>query len=190
MLIKIRRSWELPEHLATPESAWLGRRQLLRMAAAGPILAAGASALLAGCDDAGSGAAVADEPGVPPEALNLDDPSADLYPVAANPAFELDRPVTAERLAVTYNNFYEFGSSKNIWQKAQALPLRPWTVRIGGMVERPFDIGIDDLLRKMPASIGTAAWRLGRWRSPGPGLRCAPWSISPRPSRRPNISRW
>ena len=67
MLIKMRRSWELPEHLATPESAWLGRRQLLRMAAAGPILAASAPALLAGCDDGGSGTAVAEEgPGVPP----------------------------------------------------------------------------------------------------------------------------
>jgi len=175
MLIKIRRSWELPEHLATPESAWLGRRQLLRMAAAGPILAASVPALLAGCDDAGSGAAVAEEgPGVPPEALNLDDPSADLYPVAANPKFELDRPVTAERWAVTYNNFYEFGSSKNIWQKAQALPLRPWTVRIGGMVERPFDIDIDDLLRKMPLEE-----RLYRHRCVEAWSMAVPWSGFP-----------
>ncbi len=175
MLIKIRRSWELPEREATPESVWMDRRRLMRMVAAGPILAAGVPALLAGCDDGGSGAAVAEEdPAVPPEALNLDDPSADLYPVAANPAYVLDRPVTAERWAVTYNNFYEFGSSKNVWQKAQALPLRPWTVRIDGLVEKPFDIGIDDLLRKMPLEE-----RLYRHRCVEAWSMAVPWSGFP-----------
>jgi sulfoxide reductase catalytic subunit YedY len=28
--------------------------------------------------------------------------------------------------------------------------IRPWTVKIDGMVEKPFDIAIDDLIRKMP----------------------------------------
>ncbi len=175
MLIKTRRSWELPEREATPESVWMDRRRLLRMAAAGPILAVGGSALLAGCDDGGTGAAVAEEdPAVPPEALNLDDPSAGLYPVANNPAYVLDRPVTAERWAVTYNNFYEFGSSKNIWQKAQALPLRPWTVRIDGLVEKPFEIGIDDLLRKMPLEE-----RLYRHRCVEAWSMAVPWSGFP-----------
>lgn len=175
MLIKIRRSWELPEREATPESVWMDRRRLMRMVAAGPILAAGVPALLTGCDDGGPAAAVAEEePAVPPEALNLDDPSADLYPVAANPAYVLDRPVTAERWAVTYNNFYEFGSSKNVWQKAQALPLRPWTVRIEGLVEKPFDIGIDDLLRKMPLEE-----RLYRHRCVEAWSMAVPWSGFP-----------
>ena len=29
------------------------------------------------------------------------------------------------------------------------LPIRPWTVKIDGMVEKPFEIGIDELIRKM-----------------------------------------
>ena len=29
------------------------------------------------------------------------------------------------------------------------LPIRPWTVKIDGLVEKPFEIGIDDLIRKM-----------------------------------------
>ena len=33
---------------------------------------------------------------------------------------------------------------------AQALPIRPWTVKIDGLVEKPSEIGIDDLIRKMP----------------------------------------
>ena len=61
----------------------------------------------------------------------------------------LDRPLTDEKLNANYNNFYEFGSSKNIARAAQALKIRPWTIKIDGMVEKPFEIGIDDLIRKV-----------------------------------------
>ena len=51
--------------------------------------------------------------------------------VTANPAFKPDRAVTDEKYATTYNNYYEFGESKNIWRSAQALKQRPgrssWT---------------------------------------------------------------
>ena len=143
MLIRIKRGWELPDSAATPESVYLGRRQLLRAAAAGPLLL-GAGSLLTGCDEAPSQVAQASEN------VGEADPSAGLYPVERNPRYTLDRPVTEEKLATTYNNYYEFGSSKNIWQKAQALPLRPWTVTLDGMVEEPMQIDIDDLLAKMP----------------------------------------
>ncbi|WP_299399756.1 protein-methionine-sulfoxide reductase catalytic subunit MsrP [Pelagibius sp.] len=144
MLIRIKRGWELPESQATPEDVFLKRRSLLKAAAAGPLLL-GAGGLLAGCDDAPNQVAeAADDP------KPVEDPSAGLYPVDRNERYVLDRPITDETLATTYNNYYEFGSSKNIWQKAQALPIRPWTVAIDGMVETPMQIGIDDLLAKMP----------------------------------------
>src|SRR3546814_8320193 len=81
---------------------------------------------------------------------DLADPSAGLYPVARNERYSVDQPITDEGLATTYNNYYEFGSSKTIAKKAQALPIRPWTVAIGGMVEQPTEIDIDELLAKMP----------------------------------------
>ena len=137
MLIRIKRGWEIPESQATPEDVFLNRRRLLKAAAAGPLLL-GAGGLLAACDD------------MPAEAAASEDPSAGLYPVGRNPDYMLDRPITDEGLATTYNNYYEFGSSKNIWQKAQALPIRPWTVTLDGMVEQPMEVGIDDLLAKMP----------------------------------------
>ena len=137
MLIRIKRGWEIPESQATPESVFHNRRRLLKAAAAGPLLL-GAAGLLTACDDMESVAA------------ESDDPSAKLYPVGRNPEYTLDRPVTDEQLATTYNNYYEFGSSKNIWQKAQSLPLRPWTVTLDGMVEQRMEIAIDDLLAKMP----------------------------------------
>ncbi len=137
MLIRIRRGWEIPESQATPESVFHDRRRLLKAAAAGPLLLGGAG-LLAACEE------------MPAEAAESTDPSVGLYPVGRNPEYTLDRPITDEALATTYNNYYEFGSSKNIWQKAQDLPIRPWTVALDGMVEKPQEIDIDDLLARMP----------------------------------------
>jgi len=142
MLIRIRRGWEIPESQATPETIFLDRRRLLKSAAAGSLLLGGAG-LLAACDDTPAAQAQT-------EGGADGDPSARLYPVARNERYTLERPITDETLATTYNNYYEFGSSKNIWQKAQALPIRPWTIAIDGMVEQPMEIGIDDLLAKMP----------------------------------------
>jgi sulfoxide reductase catalytic subunit YedY len=149
MLIRSKRSWELPESLATPEAVYLNRRQWLKGAAG----LAGATLLPA--------AALAEEA----------DPSAPLYPVPRNEAYTLDRDLTPEDLATTYNNYYEFGSFKSIWREAQALPIRPWTVTIGGMVEQPMEIGIDDLLAKMPLEE-----RLYRHRCVETWSMAVPWS--------------
>jgi methionine sulfoxide reductase catalytic subunit len=157
MLIRRRRGWELPETAATPEHVFHRRRQLLKSIAAGPILLAGASAMkwtaLAGEADA------------------QDDPSAGRYPVARNERYVLDRPLSDERLVTTYNNFYEFGSHKQIWQAAQSLPLRPWTVTLDGMVEREQVLDIDDLLARMPLEE-----RLYRHRCVEAWSMAVPWS--------------
>lgn len=144
MLIKIKKGWELPESAATPESTFLNRRSLIKGIAAGSVLSV-AGGLVTGCDGEGTQTAQASN-----DAAAEQDPSAKLYPVQRNLRYRLDREITDEKLATTYNNYYEFGSSKNIWQKAQALPLRPWMVKIDGMVEAPMEIGVDDLLAKMP----------------------------------------
>ena len=167
MLVKTRRGWEMRESEATPEAVYQDRRRLLKLAAGGPILLAGGG-LLAACDEAPAQAtqvAAADE---------TPDPSAKLYPVQRNLRYRLDRDVTDEEVATTYNNYYEFGSSKNIWQKAQALPIRPWTVRIDGLVETPMEIGVDDLLAKMPLEE-----RLYRHRCVEAWSMAVPWSGFP-----------
>lgn len=70
--------------------------------------------------------------------------------VPRNPRFVVaDRALTEERLATTYNNFFEFGSHKQIWRAAQALPTRPWTIRIEGLVERERTLDLDELLRQV-----------------------------------------
>jgi sulfoxide reductase catalytic subunit YedY len=152
----------LPESAATPESVFLDRRRLLKAAAAGSILVT-APAALVGCDSE------------EPIAVNtVPDPSAHLYPVERNDAFKLDRALTAEEDATTYTNYYEFGSSKNIHARAQALPIRPWTVAIGGLVEKPMEIAIDDLLARMPLEE-----RLYRHRCVEAWSMAVPWSGFP-----------
>ena len=127
-----RRGWEIPERLASPEHLFFDRRA---------FLAAGASAL-ALAPYAASAQRVTD-------LATLADPTADLYPAKRNEKYTLDRPITDEKINGNYNNFYEFGSQKTIASTAQALITRPWTVKIDGMVEKPQEIGIDDLIRKM-----------------------------------------
>ncbi|MPY70753.1 MAG: protein-methionine-sulfoxide reductase catalytic subunit MsrP [Alphaproteobacteria bacterium] len=134
MLIRSRRSWEMAERDATPEPVYRDRRRLVQAMAAGPILLPSlAGALL------GGGPARAAE----------DDPSARMYPAMRNLRYRLDRPVTDEKQATTYINFYEFGSHKSVAGPAQALKIRPWTVTFDGMVEKEKTVDIDDLLGAM-----------------------------------------
>ena len=106
----------------------------------------------------------------------LPDPSADLYPAKRNGKYALDRPITDEKINAHYNNFYEFNSSEEVSEQAQKLETRPWTVKIDGLVEKPFEIGIDELIRKMTLEERTYRHRCveaGAWRSPGRGFPLA-----------------
>src|SRR6202008_1848151 len=50
-----------------------------------------------------------------------------------------------------YNNFYEFGVDKgDPARNAGALPTRPWTVKVDGMVKQPKTFDIDALLKLRP----------------------------------------
>ena len=138
-MVHIRRNlgYNLPERAVTPQSAYINRRALLRAAA-------------------GTGAAAMIAAGIPAAALAQSaegDPTADLYPASANPVYNSvqgDRALAQRQDALTYNNFYEYGTNKNIWQAAQSLERRPWTVEIDGLVANPQTLGIDEIIRTMP----------------------------------------
>jgi methionine sulfoxide reductase catalytic subunit len=66
-----------------------------------------------------------------------------------NPKYVAGRDLTEEKYATTYNNYYEFNDSKNVVRQAQALPQRPWTVQLAGLVKTPRTIGLDDLLKQV-----------------------------------------
>ncbi|MBY0336266.1 MAG: protein-methionine-sulfoxide reductase catalytic subunit MsrP [Acetobacteraceae bacterium] len=123
MHIRRSRPWNLPDSAATAEPLVLNRRALL----------AGAGAILA---PAGLARAQGAVPPLPEHQRNL--------------RYRPGRDLTPEREATTYNNFYEFGSDKGIWRAAQRMPVRPWTLRVDGMVANPREFALDDLIRLMP----------------------------------------
>jgi sulfoxide reductase catalytic subunit YedY len=151
-----RRGWEIPESQATPEHIFLNRRSLITGAAS--IAAATALPDIAGAQ----------------RAADVPDPTADLYPAKRNEKYVLGRELTPEKTATSYINFYEFGFSKNVSRPAQALPIRPWTVKFDGMVEKEQTVGIDDLIRAMPIEE-----RLYRMRCVEAWSMAVPWSGFP-----------
>ena len=157
MLIKNRQSWELPESAAAPEAMFFDRRGLLK--AAGTVALAG---LMTGSDNTPSFAAAAP----------AGDPSASLYPFKRNDKYTLDRPITPEKVVFTYNNYYEFGADKgDPVRMAGRLAIRPWQISIEGMVEKPFKVDIDTLMKAMPLEE-----RLYRHRCVEGWSFAAPWS--------------
>jgi len=160
MLIKIKRGWEMREDEVTPEALFLDRRSVVKAMGLGAIVAGAGIGL--GTTDAL--AATKPEP----------DPSAGLYPVKRNEHYTLDRPITDEKLSTTYNNFYEFSEDKDLVDLAEALPIRPWTVTIDGMVEQKMTLDIDDLLKRMPLEE-----RLYRHRCVEAWSMAVPWSGFP-----------
>jgi sulfoxide reductase catalytic subunit YedY len=167
MFVKRRKGWEIPESQATPEHVFRDRRRFLAAGAAG-ALAIGGGAYLALGRGEGEGSAVARSDD---QLAQAPDPSAGLYPTPRNMRYRLDREITDEKTAATYNNFYEFGSSKNIWQAAQKLPLRPWQVKIDGLVEKETVLDIDDLLKRVQLEE-----RLYRHRCVEAWAMAVPWS--------------
>jgi methionine sulfoxide reductase catalytic subunit len=69
---------------------------------------------------------------------------------AVNAKFaDAGRTVTPEAQNTTYNNFYEYGTSKSISDAAQALITSPWSIQIDGLVDAPMTITFEDLMKKM-----------------------------------------
>ncbi len=116
-----RRGWEIADSRATPEHLVLNRRGLIAGAVAASI---GGGVTVRAARAAGESS-------------------------KRNPAYVAGRAITDEKFATTYNNYYEFSESKNLWREAQALQTRPWTVRIEGMVKAPRTWDIDDLLKQV-----------------------------------------
>lgn len=134
MFIKRRKSWELPESRASSEATFLNRRTLIKAAGFGGIGVAAGLSLPAGTMRAAE-----------------NDPTADLYPAGMNPDYaDAGKQITPEEVNSKYNNFYEFGSHKRIFNEAQKLKTRPWAVTFDGLVEKEMTVDFDTLVRAMP----------------------------------------
>ena len=66
---------------------------------------------------------------------------------------------TPEEDVTSYNNFYEFGTGKDDpAANAQAFKPRPWTVKVDGLVTKPGNYQLDDLLK--PSKVEDRIYRM------------------------------
>jgi methionine sulfoxide reductase catalytic subunit len=74
-------------------------------------------------------------------------------------AYSIDEPPTAYEHVTTYNNFYEFGMDKgDPAAHAHTLTTAPWSVKIDGLVGRPGDYALEDILA--PVTLEERVYRL------------------------------
>ncbi|MCX6552355.1 MAG: protein-methionine-sulfoxide reductase catalytic subunit MsrP, partial [Acidobacteria bacterium] len=70
-----------------------------------------------------------------------------------------DEPLTPFEDVTTYNNFYEFGTDKaDPARNVRGFRLRPWTVKVDGLVNKPGDYNLDDILK--PQALEERIYRL------------------------------
>jgi sulfoxide reductase catalytic subunit YedY len=127
MLLKIKGSHEIASSEITPKETYRAFQMSRRQVLAGMGVTAGAAML-------------------PRMAFGLDklNIKETAYTVP-------DRATTPQSKAQTYNNFYEFGTSKDEPAKnAHTLHTRPWSVKIEGLVKTPQTIDIDKVLTYRP----------------------------------------
>ena len=68
-----------------------------------------------------------------------------------NPKYTVNETLTPEAKAQSYNNFYEFGTDKgDPAHNAHTLRVRPWTVKIEGLIKKPQTIDVDKLMAYRP----------------------------------------
>lgn len=122
---------DIPSSEITPKSLYLSRRELI----------AGTAAMLAGTTALTGG-------------------SAHAAPLAAAKSpLSTDEPQTRRADAVSYNNFYEFGTDKADPEKnAGSLKTSPWNVKIDGLVEKPGTYAYDDIVK--PSGLEERIYRL------------------------------
>ena len=136
--IKIPKEWKIPENQVTAESDYINRRKFIKdlgLASAGALLFSTSNACA-------QGSALEKQ---------LEPFRAQTLAAANNTNFTVERQMTDEIVAATYNNYYEFTTSKStVWKKVEKFKARPWEIEISGLVEKPMTLDVDDLIKQMP----------------------------------------
>lgn len=115
----------------TDEKTYLNRRNFIR------------AGLLAGTTLATAGVYRFINPPPPKAAL-----TAEIQNIAKPMDFRSEEKLNTFEEITNYNNFYEFSTSKTaVARKAENLITRPWTIEVGGLVQKPKTFHIEDLLK-------------------------------------------
>lgn len=132
----IGKSPVIPSSEITPKEHYLNRRSFMRGAAALGAAALGADKL-AGV--------------LSPRTTVLADQQLQKLQTVKSPLTTTGEQLTSLADITHYNNYYEFGVNKgDPAENAGALPTRPWTVKVEGLVKQPKTFDIDALLKLRP----------------------------------------
>lgn len=136
MIIKHPNKNAATENEVTDQSVYQDRRRVLKQ-----LGYAGAMTLLSQSASAG-----------PFDWFSKDKaPAFERSPLAFDKSATALTPLTQEGVATSYNNFFEFGTSKNDpVENAQAFKVNPWQLEVSGMVNKPLKLSYDDLIKRFP----------------------------------------
>jgi len=112
------RPLSIPGSELTPESAYIRRREFLRLGAAGGLALAAPSIAFGATE------------------------------LAARPSgYDPEEQITPEADATSYNNFYEFGTGKaDPAALSGEFQPQPWTLKVDGLAGKPAEFDLDQLL--------------------------------------------
>jgi len=129
----IKKPSDIKSSEITDKQLYLNRRKFILAASAAGVTAAGGWAAARWLTMSGEAQTGAKLPGVGKSPLSINEPQ------------------TPYKDVTTYNNFYEFGTSKDSpARSAHTLKTRPWTVAVEGEVKKPKVFDIDQLLKISP----------------------------------------
>jgi methionine sulfoxide reductase catalytic subunit len=130
----IRRPSDISPSEITPRDQYLRRREFM----------AGAAAL-------GVGSVIATMRGKAAKAAPLEASKSSLSTT--------DEPLTPLKDITSYNNYYEFGTDKeDPARNAHTLTIKPWRIKIDGLVAKPADYDLDDLIK--PSQLEERIYRM------------------------------
>ncbi|MDX1673285.1 MAG: protein-methionine-sulfoxide reductase catalytic subunit MsrP [Longimicrobiales bacterium] len=131
---------DIPSSEITPKDVYVRRREFIGRTARGLVVAAAAPSALLACDSANG-------------------ESARGGPAEDGSGAAIQEELTPYEHVTTYNNFYEFGTGKeDPSELAHMFNPKPWTVEIGGLVDRPGEYHLEDFLK--PHTVEDRTYRL------------------------------
>lgn len=127
----------IPPSEITPEYVYLNRRKFMQ--AAGTVAL---GALLAACSPTTA----------PTEAQQEEAPQKVEAGAVSKTTDELGDPLNTFEQITNYNNFYEFTEDKEgVAYLSRNFKPTPWTVEVGGLVNKPKTFGIEDIRKLFPS---------------------------------------
>lgn len=129
----IKKASDIPSSEITPKSLYLNRRKFL----AGAALAGASAALGAGLKET-----------IFPSATVF---AGNKINGIQKSSFSTTETVTPYNDVTHYNNYYEFGTSKDEpAESAKNFRTRPWKVKIEGQVEKKQELDVDEIIKMAP----------------------------------------